>query len=116
MKGIRRCNFADKGEKIDGRLRIGAIGNGPDHGKGNTELETDLGNRCAFHLDSKQIRKMRPQFVQALGAADKFIAAGNQSAMHTRLMQMKSLLPTDGNRLFQIVFKKLSCRFGKMIA
>ena len=58
MESINRCNFTYEGEKIDGRLRIGVIGNGPDHGKRYTEFETDLGNRCAFHLDGKQVWKI----------------------------------------------------------
>ena len=58
MERIHRCDFTDEGKEVDRRLRIGAIGNGPDHGKRDAEFKTDLGNGGAFHLDGEQIGKM----------------------------------------------------------
>lgn len=116
MKGVDRGDLPDKGEKIDGGIFIGAIGNGPDDRKRYAELETYLRNCRAFHLHSQQIGEVLLQFIQSRGAADEFVAAGNQSAMHLRLMQAKNLALIAGNFPAQILVHELLRRFGEMDA
>jgi len=113
MERIARRHLFNESHEVHGRAFIGVVGNGAYDRERNAELVTHLGHRGAFHFNRKQIRQTLFQLKQPRTAADKFIAAGDQAMMQTRL-HMPEFFPV--NRVYgrlKILAEKVPSSHGK---
>ena len=89
-QGVAARRLGNEAREVDMRLIVGAVGDGAQHGEGQAEIGTHLGQRGALHLHRQRLGVPAQQLVALAAAGDEAIPAEHQALVQARLVRRQA--------------------------